>query len=135
VKKVSKKRAAKRAAATVSLVTVIRARIKQLRSDARKATLVAAHLRQAAHNSTDKALIRQFRADARRLVAIANHLRAEASELAKGLKAEERAERARSNFFSKKSNIDENLALTPKVPKEGEPGNEDGALSFVEEES
>ena len=60
-----------------------------------------------------KAKIRQLRADARRLVAIARHLREEAHSLS----MEERGEKARANFFSKRSEIDERIILTPSIPE------------------
>lgn len=57
--------------------------------------------------------IKRLRSDARRLDAIANHLRQEAKELAAGIKTDERAERARTNFFSKPAAVDPVLTLTP----------------------
>ncbi len=61
--------------------------------------------------------IKRLRADARRLDTIAKHLRERAKQLADGLKADEKAERARVNFFSKKSSIDPGLVLTPDAPE------------------
>ncbi len=65
-------------------------------------------------NNFHKAQIKQLRADARRLVAIASHLRDEAKSLA----MEERAEKARANFYSKQARIDPSLVLTPDIPEE-----------------
>lgn len=60
--------------------------------------------------------IKRLRSDARKLDAIANHLRSEAKELAAGLKADEKAEAARTNFFSKPAKVDPGLTLTPDAP-------------------
>ena len=65
-------------------------------------------------NNLHKAQIKQLRADARKLVVIAKHLRDEAKSLA----MEERAAKARTNFYSKQSNIDPGVILTPDIPEE-----------------
>ena len=59
------------------------------------------------------AQIKALRRDARKLDTIAKHLRQEAQELAARLKADERAEAARANFFSKKAKVDNETILTP----------------------
>lgn len=59
---------------------------------------------------------KQLRKDARRLDTIAKHLRDRASEILKGIKADERAEAARTNFYSKPAKIDPSLPLTPEIP-------------------
>ena len=58
-----------------------------------------------------KVQIKQLRADARKLVAIAKHLRDEAKSLA----MEEKAEKARANFYSKPAKVDPNIVLTPDI--------------------
>jgi len=68
--------------------------------------------------------IKRLRSDARKLDAIANHLRQEAKELAAGLKADERAEKARANFYSKPAKVDPGLTLTPDL---ADPFNQDQA--------
>ena len=65
-------------------------------------------------NNLHKAQIKQLRADARKLVAIASRLRDEANSLA----AEERAEKARANFYSKQAKVDLSIVLTPDIPRE-----------------
>jgi hypothetical protein len=61
--------------------------------------------------------IKFLRGDARRLTAIARHLRDRAKQLADDIKAQDRAEKARANFFSKKSNIDPSINLIPELIK------------------
>jgi len=63
--------------------------------------------------SVTRAQIKQLRSDARKLSVIVNHLRAQAQALADEIRAEERAERARTNFYSKPAKIDEGITLTP----------------------
>ena len=58
--------------------------------------------------------VKQLRTDARKLEVIAKHLRLEAKSQVNLLKAEERAEQARANFFSKQSKVDPNIILIPK---------------------
>ena len=65
-------------------------------------------------NNLHKAQIKQLRADARKLVAIAKHLRDEA----KSLVMEEKAEKARANFYSKRARVDPSIVLTPDIPEE-----------------
>jgi len=65
-------------------------------------------------NNLHKAKIKELRADARKLVVIAKHLREEAKSLA----MEERAEKARANFYSKHSKIDPSIVLTPDIPED-----------------
>jgi len=65
-------------------------------------------------SSLHKVKIKQLRADARRLVVIAKHLRDEAHSLA----MEERAERARVNFYSKPSSVDPGVVMTPDISDE-----------------
>ncbi len=61
-----------------------------------------------------KAQIKQLRADARKLVAIARHLRDEAMSLA----MEEKAEKVRANFYSKRASVDPSIALIPDILEE-----------------
>lgn len=63
-------------------------------------------------NNLHKAKMKELRADARKLVVIAKHLREEAKSLA----MEERAEKARANFYSKSAKIDPPTILTPVLP-------------------
>lgn len=65
-------------------------------------------------NNLHKAQIKQLRADARKLVTIAKRLRDEAKSLA----IEEKAEKARVNFYSKRAKVDPNIVLTPDIPEE-----------------
>lgn len=61
--------------------------------------------------------IKFLRGDARRLTAIARHLRDRAQQLADDIKAEDRNEKARANFFSKKASIDPSINLIPELEK------------------
>ena len=61
--------------------------------------------------------IKALRRDARKLDTIAKHLRQEATDLTRQLKADERAEKARTNFFSKTANVDGATVLTPDPPQ------------------
>ncbi len=60
-----------------------------------------------------EATIKQLRADARRASLVAKHLREYANLLAREARATEKAERARVNFFSKPAKIDPEIPLTP----------------------
>lgn len=60
--------------------------------------------------------IKKLRSDARKLYAIAGHLRQQAKDLAEGLKADERAEQAQANFYSKPAKVDPSIILTPDIP-------------------
>lgn len=65
-------------------------------------------------------IIKQKRSDARRLRVIANHLTKEANSLAKQIRDDIKAEKARANFYSKPSNIDPYFTLTPELKEEAQ---------------
>lgn len=69
-------------------------------------------------NQIYKSQIRQLRSDARKLSAIAKHLRQQAQDLTNETKFEAKAEKARTTFFSKPSKIDPTLIIEPKPEKE-----------------
>lgn len=59
--------------------------------------------------------VKQLRRDAKKLETVAKHLREQAKTLLSDLKANQRAEVARTNFYSKKSHVDPELVLTPDL--------------------
>jgi septal ring factor EnvC (AmiA/AmiB activator) len=63
---------------------------------------------------TQQFRIKALRRDATKLETVAKHLRQEAKEIAEEIRREDRAEKARANFYSKRSNVDPGLPLVPR---------------------
>lgn len=61
---------------------------------------------------------KQLRSDAKKLEVIAKHLRIRAKEIISGIRMEERAEAARTNFYSKESKIEPGTAVVPDMSKD-----------------
>lgn len=57
--------------------------------------------------------IKSLRSDARKLSLVAKHLRQRANELAKEKRANDKADNARRGFFAKKANVDNTTILEP----------------------
>jgi len=65
-----------------------------------------------------KAQVKQLRRDAIKLETVAKHLRIQAKQIADNMRADDRAEKMRANFFSKPAKIDPSIPIVPDFTQE-----------------
>ncbi len=63
--------------------------------------------------------IKQLRTDARKLETIAKHMRIRAKEISDSMRADQKGESARVNFYSKQSKVDPDTVITPDILEVG----------------